>query len=71
MGLKGHCLEKKHYVIIFLKQITFISEYLLENSNGAENYSVTTGMVPFMGVNKVKAKSTTLTTLLLYMNLSF
>ena len=45
-------------VIIFLKQITFISEFLLKNSNGTENYSVTTGMVPLMGVNKVKAKST-------------
>ena len=55
MGLKGHCLEIKmtKNVIIFLKQITFISEFLLKNSNGTENYSVTTRMVPLMGVNKV------------------
>ena len=29
-------------VVIFLKQVTFISEFLLKNSNATENYSVIT-----------------------------
>ena len=29
-------------VVIFLKQATFISEFLLKNSNATENYSVIT-----------------------------
>ena len=37
-------LKKKmtEIVIIFLKQVTFISEFLLKNSNATENYSVIT-----------------------------
>ena len=29
-------------VVIFLKQVTFISEFLLKKSNATENYSVIT-----------------------------
>ena len=29
-------------VVIFLKEVTFISEFLLKNSNATENYSVIT-----------------------------
>lgn len=29
-------------VVLFLKQVTFISEFLLKNSNATENYSVIT-----------------------------
>ena len=41
---KAHRLEKKvtEIVVIFLKQVTFISEFLLKNSNATENYSVIT-----------------------------
>ena len=37
-------LNKKmtEIVIILLKQVTFISEFLLKNSNATENYSVIT-----------------------------
>ena len=38
-------LKKKkmtEIVVIFLKQVTFISEFLLKNSNATENYSVIT-----------------------------
>ena len=43
-GSKGHRLEKKmtEIVVIFLKQVTFISEFLLKNSNATENYSAIT-----------------------------
>ena len=53
-GLKGHCLKKKmtKTVIIFLKQIMFISGFLIKNSNATENYSVyITEIVPLRGVN--------------------
>ena len=37
-------LKKKitEIVVIFLKQVTFISEFLLRNSNATESYSVIT-----------------------------
>ena len=44
-------------LVIFLKQVTFISELLLKNSNATENYSVTE-MVSLRGVNKVQAAPT-------------
>ena len=34
--------KKTEIVVIFLKQVTFISEFLLKNSNATENYSVIT-----------------------------
>ena len=47
-------------IIIFLRQETFTSEFLLKNSNAAENYSVITEMVSLRGVNKVHATPTRL-----------
>ena len=39
-------------VVIFLKQVTFISEFLLKNSNATENYSVISNrMVSLRSVN--------------------
>ena len=37
-------LKKKmtEIIVIFLMQVTFISEFLLKNSNATENYSVIT-----------------------------
>ena len=56
-------LKKKmtEIVVIFLKQVTFISEFLLKNSNATENYSqllLLTEMVSLRGVNKVQATPT-------------
>ena len=46
-------------VVIFLKQVTFISEFLLKNSNATENYSVITNRNGISrGVNKVQAAPT-------------
>lgn len=45
-------------VIIFLKQVTFISKLLLKNSNATKNYSVITEMASLRGVNKVQAMPT-------------
>ena len=44
--------------IIFLKQVTFISKFLLKNSNATKNYSVNKEMLSLRGVNKVQAKPT-------------
>ena len=46
-------------VVIFLKQVTFISEFLLKNSNATENCSVITNRNGSpRGVNKVHATPT-------------
>ena len=46
-------------IILFRKQVTFISEFLLKKTRHAtENYSVITEMVSLRGASKVQAMPT-------------
>ena len=44
--------KKTEIVVIFLMQVTFISEFLLKNSNATENYSVITNRNGISYLNK-------------------